>query len=130
MKTTLNLALPTSARERYALALAVPVAAIALVTLIVLIVIAVTNYQSMQRARSTLAEAQREDARVRAKEAAIKIELERPELREVYRYSRFINGVIDERQFSILKLVGILTPLLPNDVRLDGLELDVSSVDR
>ena len=130
MKTTLNLALPTSARERYALAWAVPVAAIGLIVFVILIASAKTNYQSMRRARATLADAQREEAHVRAQEAAIKQELDRPQLREVYRYSRFINGVIGRREFSILHFVEILTPLLPGDVRLDGLDLEVASAAR
>lgn len=130
MKTTLNLALPTSTREKYVFSWAVPVAVIGLIALIVLISSAVSNYQSMRRARATLAEAQREESQVRAQEAAIKQELERPQLHEVYRYSRFINGVIGRREFSILRLVEELTPLLPGDVRLDGLELEVANSNR
>ncbi len=127
MKTTLNLALPSSARERYALAWSVPVAAIGLILLVVLSVSAVTTYQSLRRARVTLSELQREEAQVRAREAALKEELERPQLYEIYRYSRFINGVIGRREFSILQLVEKVTELLPGEVRLDGLEIEIAS---
>jgi hypothetical protein len=130
MKTTLNLAFRSSARERYAIAWSVPVGALGLIALVLLSVSAIENYQSLLRARSSLAEHRREEAQVRAQETALKQELERPQLREVYRYSRLINDVIGRREFSMLQLVTKVTQLLPEDVRLDGLELDLETNDR
>lgn len=130
MKTTLNLALPSSRRERYALAWVIPVGAIGLIALVLLSVWAVKDYQALSRGRASLAELRREEGRVRADETAIKQELDRPQLREIYRYSRLINDVIGRRDFSILQLVGKVTQLLPEDVRLDALDLDIEGPGR
>lgn len=130
MKTTLNLALPSSSRERYALAWSIPVGAIGLITVVILSVLAVKDYKALRLERNSLADLQREESKVRADEAALKQELDRPQLREIYRHSRLINDVIDRRQFSMLQLVDKVTRTLPEDVRLDGLELDVESPGR
>jgi hypothetical protein len=130
MKTTLNLALPSSSRERYALAWAIPLCVIALLALVLMTVSAVRDYKGLRRARASLAELQRNEAKVRAEELSLRQELERPQLRDIYRYSRLINDVIGRRDFSILQLVEKVTQLLPEDVRLDGLELDVESPNR
>jgi hypothetical protein len=130
MKTTLNLAIPSSTRERYALAWVIPMGGIGLIALVLLGVGAVRDYKALIRSRTSLAELRREEARVRADEVAIKQELDRPQLREIYRYSRLINDVIGRRDFSILQLVGKVTQLLPEDVRLDALELDIESPNR
>jgi Tfp pilus assembly protein PilN len=123
MKTTLNLATPSSARERYALAWAIPVAVLGLGVLVFLTVASVRSYKALRQARASLTDIQREEAQVRGREAALRAELERPQLREVYQHTRFINEVIDRRQFSIPQLVDEVTKLLPGDVRLDGLGL-------
>jgi hypothetical protein len=125
MKITFNLATPSSARERYALAWAIPVAVLGLAMLVFLTVTSVQSYNAVRRARASVAEMQREEAQVRAQEAALRAELERPQLREVYRHTRFINGVIERRKFSILQLVDKLTRLLPGEVRLEGLGLRI-----
>ncbi|MBI4167114.1 MAG: hypothetical protein HY508_15420 [Acidobacteria bacterium] len=130
MKTTLNLALPSSSRERYALAWSIPVGAVGLIALVLLSVSAVKDYQSLRRERASVADLQREEGRVRAQETAIRQELDRPQLREIYRYSRLINDVIGRRELSMLQLVAKVTQVLPEDVRLDGLELDLESGDR
>jgi hypothetical protein len=130
MKTTLNLAFPSSARERYAIAWSVPLGVIGLIALVLLSLSALENYRSLRLTRTSLAAAQREEAQARAQEAALRQELERPQLREVYRYSRLINDVIGHREFSMLQLVTKVTQLLPEDVRLDGLELDLETKDR
>ena len=123
MKTTLNLATPSSARERYALAWAIPTAVLGLAVLVVLTVSAVKNYRALRRARASVVEVQREESQARAQEAALRQELDRPQLRDIYRHTRFINGVIDRRHFSILALVEKVTKLLPGEVRLEGLGL-------
>ncbi len=130
MKTTLNLALPSSSRERYALAWAIPLGVVALVALVMLSVSAVRDYKAMRRARISLAQIQRDEAKVKEEELSLRQELERPQLKEVYRYSSLINNVIGRREFSITQLVEKVTLLLPEDVRLDDLELDVDSPSR
>ena len=130
MKTTLNLALPSSARDRYALMVWLPVAAVGLVVLVFLGTSALSDFKSLQRARSSLETVRREDSHIRGQEAALRQDLARPQLREVYRYSRVINGAIGKREFSMLRLMQNLTQLLPDDTRLDGLEIDLENPDR
>ena len=122
--------MPSSTRERYALSWIIPVGGIGLIALVLLSVWAVKDYRALSRARASLAELRREEARVRADEVAIKQELDRPQLREIYRFSRLINDVIERRDFSILQLVDKVTQLLPEDVRLDALEVDIESPNR
>jgi Tfp pilus assembly protein PilN len=122
--------LPVSSRERYALAWAIPLGVMALVVLIVLGATAVKDYRALQNARLTLAQLLGEEAKLQAREASLRQELERPQLKEVYRYSRLINEVIARRGFSIQGLMEKVTRLLPEDVRLDALELDLEASGR
>jgi len=130
MKTSLNLALPASARERYALTWSLPVGAVGLIVLVLLGASAISDFRSLRRARTALDKVRQEEAQTRAQEAALRQELERPQLREIYRYSRLINGVIGKREFSTLQLMEKMTALLPGDTRLDGLGMDLESPDR
>jgi hypothetical protein len=91
---------------------------------------AVKDYRAMQSARLTLARSLGEEAKLQAREASLRQELERPQLKEVYRYSRLINDVIERRGFSIQGLMEKVTRLLPEDVRLDALELDLEASGR
>ncbi len=130
MKITLNLGTPSSARERYALAWAIPVAVVGLIVLVALCVVGVKNYKAYGRVRASVAAVEREEAQVRAREAALRAELERPQLREIYRNAHFINGVIERRKFSIVQFVDNVRKLLSDDVRLDALGLSVAEENR
>ena len=130
MKITLNLATPSSARERYAVAWAIPGTAVGLAALIALSVAGVKDYRAYRRVRDSVAEIKREETRVQAQEAALRKELERPQLRDIYRHTRFINGVIERREFSMTRFVEKVTELVPGEVRLEGLALDLDSEER
>ncbi len=130
MKVTLNLATASSARVRYGLSWAIPTAAVGLAFLVVLCVMAVGNFRAYRRVSRSGAEERAEEAGMREKEAALRRELERPQLREIYRQTGFINGVIDRRRFALTDLVDKVTKLLPANVRLDGLSLTNVGKDR
>lgn len=130
MRITLNLGTPSSARERYAFAWAIPVSAAAFALMIALAVVSVKDYRAYRRVQASVGGVEREEAQVRAKETALRKELEGPQLREVYRNAHFINDVIERRRFSIVELLDKVTKLLRDDVRLDGLGLSVAEKDR
>jgi len=130
MKVTLNLATASSARVRYGLSWAIPTAVVGLAFLVVLCVMAVGNFRAYRRVSRSGAEERAEEAGMREKEAALRRELERPQLREIYRQTGFINGVIDRRRFALTDLVDKVTKLLPANVRLDGLSLTNVGKDR
>lgn len=130
MKITLNLGTPSSARERYALAWAIPVAVLGVAGLVVLSVVAAGDYKAYGRVASSVTAVEREEAQVRGRERALREELDSPRLRGVYRNTRFINGVIERRQFSIVQLVDKVTKLLNDDVCLDSLGLSVEKKDQ
>ena len=130
MKITLNLGTPSSVRERYALAWAVPVVVVGVIVLVAFCVVGVKNYKAYGRVRASVATVEREEAQVRTREAALRAELERAHLREIYRNAHFINSVIARREFSIVRLVDKVTELLSDEVRLDALGLSVADKDR
>lgn len=130
MKVTLNLATAASARVRYGLSWAIPTAVVGLAFLVVLCVMAVGNFRAFRRVSRSGAEERVEEARMREKEAALRRELERPQLREIYRQTGFINAVIGRRRFALTDLVDKVTKLLPGDVRLDGFSLTNVGKDR
>jgi hypothetical protein len=121
MKISLNLATASSARQRYGLVWAIPTAILAAVLLVVMCVVAGKNLRAYRRVHQSVVEVQQEEAQVRRQEGALRQELERPQWRETYRQTGFINGVIDRRQFSTIDFVEKVTKLLPDDVRLDAL---------
>jgi hypothetical protein len=123
MKVTLNLANASNVRERHGLAWAVPSGLAAALVLAMMGVVAVRDFRDYRRVRRSVLEVQQEEARVREQENSFRRELDRPQLREMYRRTGFINNVIDKKQFAMTELVGKVTPLLPGDVRLDGLSM-------
>ena len=123
MKVTLNLANACNVRERHGLAWAVPSGLAAALVLAMMGVVAVRDFRDYRRVRRSVLEVQQEEARVREQENSFRRELDRPQLREIYRRTGFINNVIDKKQFAMTELVGKVTPLLPGDVRLDGLSM-------
>ncbi len=123
MKVTLNLARPSNVRERHGLAWAVPSGLAAVLVLALMGVMAVRDFRDYRRVHRSVLEVQQEEARVREQENSFRQELDRPQLREIYSRTGFINNVIDKKQFAMTELVGKVTPLLPGDVRLDGLSM-------
>ncbi|MFB3922711.1 MAG: PilN domain-containing protein [Terriglobia bacterium] len=123
MRINVNLTIAPSARERYALAWAIPTGVIAAAGLVLLSILAVRNYREYRRAHQALVELQQIEATMRDQEAAIKKDLERPQLDAMLRQAQFVNGVIDRRRFSLTELVEKVTKLLPGQARLDSFAL-------
>jgi hypothetical protein len=118
------------ARERYALAWTVPTIVIGLAVLALLAAVGVRDFRRYRAVRRSVVELQRTEAQVREQESALRRELERPQLRDMYRQAQFVNILIDRKQFSVTDLFEKVAPLLPPDVRLSGLVLTHSGGDR
>jgi hypothetical protein len=123
MKVTLNLAHSSNVRERHGLAWAIPTALAAALVLAVLGVMAARDFRDYRRVARSVLEVQQEEARVREQESSVRRELERPQWREIYRRTGFINSVIARKQFDTTGLVQRVARLLPGDVRLDALSM-------
>ncbi|MBZ5544711.1 MAG: hypothetical protein LAO07_13690 [Acidobacteriia bacterium] len=127
MKITLNLSTMPGARERYALAWGIPTAVVGLAALVLLSVATVRNFRQYRAVRRSVGELQQAEAAVRGQEMALRKDLERSELRDMYRQAQFVNALIDRKQFSTSVFLEKVTPLLPADVRLSAMGLTYSS---
>jgi hypothetical protein len=123
MKITLNLSTMPGARERYALIWGVPTAVIGLAVLMMLSVAAVRNFREYRAVRRSVGELQSVEVQVHEQEMTLRRNLEGPQLRDMYRQARFINTVIDRKQFSATGLLEKVAPLVPADVRLSAMSL-------
>jgi hypothetical protein len=121
MKITLNLSPQPSARDRYALAWGIPVTLLGLAAIVILGRASLHEYRNYQEIQHQLTEVQLRAEELRNQEAAIRRKLEYPAYREVLRLSKFINKLIDQREFSPTELSGRLAGFLPEDVHLTGL---------
>jgi hypothetical protein len=121
MRVTLNLAVAESARDRYALAWAVPATLAGLLGFALLGVYGIREFREYRAVRRQVVEVQQRQGQLRAQGAAIRRELEKPEFRELLRQARFINTLIDQKQLSPAALAARLADLLPDDARLTGL---------
>lgn len=123
MRITLNLSTASSRRERYALAWAVPTAVVGILGLAMLSRLAWRNYRDYRSVHQSLVELQRSEGQLRDHEAALRRNLERPQLRETYRQAQFVNALINKKQFSLTELTEKVAHLLPAECRLSGLAL-------
>jgi hypothetical protein len=123
MKITLNLSIAPSPRERYALAWAAPTSVLAAAGLVLLSFLAVRNFREYRSARQARLDLQQVEAKMREQEAALKKNLERPQLREMYRQAQFVNSLISQKRSSLPELAEKVSKLLPGQARLDGLAL-------
>jgi hypothetical protein len=123
MKLILNLSTTPSRHERYALAWAVPTAVIALAGLAFLSLLAVRNFREYRRVHRWVVETEQTEGQLRSQEMALRRELERPQLRQIYRQVQFVNSLIDQKRFSLTELTEKVSKLLPGEVRLTGLAL-------
>jgi hypothetical protein len=129
MKITLNLSTMPSVRERYALVWGVPTGVIGLAVLVLLSMVAVRNFREYRAVRRSVGELQRVEAQVHEQEVALRRSLEQPQLRDMYRQARFINTVIERKQFSATEVLQKVAPLLPEDARLTAMSLKHSGKD-
>jgi hypothetical protein len=123
MRITLNLAVAESARDRYALAWAVPATLVGLLGFVLLGVSLVREFREYRAVQRQVAEVQQRQDQLRTEGAAIRRELEKPEFRELLRQARFVNTLIDAKQLSPTELAARLADLLPDQARLTGLAL-------
>lgn len=123
MKIELNLSVAPSPRERYALAWAVPVTLVSVAVLVLLSLYAVRAYREYRKIHGSVQELRAQEAQFRQREMALRRDLERPQLRKVFRSVRFVNRLIGEKQFSLIELTEQVSKLLPPQVRLAGLGL-------
>jgi hypothetical protein len=123
MKITLNLSPAPSARDRYALAWAIPATILGLAALIILGRASLQEYRDYRMIQSQLEEVQTRTADLQGQEAAIKRKLEDPAYRELLRRAQFVNKLIDQRKLSLTELSARIAGLLPEDAHLTGLAL-------
>jgi Tfp pilus assembly protein PilN len=129
MKITLNLSTPRSFRERYALAWAVPVAVLGLAGMVACLVAAFQAARDYRRYHAGVVKLEVQESALRASEAALKNEFERPESRQVVRESQYLNSLIDRKRFSVTEFVEKVTKLLPASARLNGLAMTAPGAD-
>jgi hypothetical protein len=129
MKVALNLAIAPSARERYALAWAVPATLLGLAGLVFIVVSLGRQLWDYRKVHQEFGELQERTARLRKQESAVQSNLDQPQARKIFREAQFINALIEKKQISLSQLAAIVTKLLPGDARLAGLALAPQSGD-
>jgi hypothetical protein len=123
MKIALNLAIPPSARERYALYWAIPATLLGLVALAFLLVSTTRSFREYRSVQKSLAAHQQKENALRAKETALRQRLEQPQARQLLKDVQFVNALIDKKRFSLTELGADVADLMPGELRLTGLAL-------
>jgi hypothetical protein len=123
MKITLNLSPAPSARDRFALAWAIPAALVGLTALFFLGRASLQEFRDYRIILDQLAEVQKHTADLHNQEVNIKRKLDDPVHRDLLHRARFVNQLIDQRQLSLTDLSTRLAGLLPEDAHLTGLGL-------
>ena len=123
MRVVLNLAIPPSARERYALFWAIPATLLGLTVLAFILLLSVRSYREYKVVQKSVAEYQERDNAVRAREMALRRQLEEPATRRLLDDVQFVNGLIEQKWVSLTGLTADITDLIPDDVRLSALAM-------
>jgi len=123
MRVTLNLAIPPSARERYALLWAIPATLLGIAGLILIILSSLRSYRQYQAVHLSVVRYQERENALRAQEMALRRVLEEPASRRVLNDVQFVNALIEEKQVSLTSLTADITELIPDDVRLSSLAM-------
>ena len=123
MKVVLNLAIPPSARERYALYWAIPATLLGVTGLAFLLLFTVRSFREHLVVQKSLYQHQEQEDGLRAQEMALRKQLEEPESRRLLNDVQFVNALIEEKQFSVTGLTADITELIPDEVRLTALAL-------
>ena len=123
MKFGLNLAIPESARDRYALAWAIPTTVVAVAGFLFLTVSTVREFHTYRTLQREMVVRQQSENQLEGREAALRKELEQPQFREVLRQVQYLNGLIEKKQVSLTGLAAKVTELLPAQARLAGFAL-------
>jgi len=123
MKITLNLSPAASARDRYALAWAIPATLLGIAVLIVLGRASIQEVRDYRVIQDQLAEVQKRTTELQIKEADIKRKLQDPVYRDLLHRAQFVNELIEQKKLSLAELSARLAGLLPQDAHLTGLAL-------
>jgi Tfp pilus assembly protein PilN len=123
MRVVLNLAIPPSARERYALYWAIPATLLGVTGLAFILLFTLRSFREYRAVQKSVAEYQERDNTLRAREMALRKQLEEPESRRVLDDVHFVNALIEEKRVSLTDLVTDITELIPDEVRLSALAL-------
>jgi len=123
MRVVLNLAIPPSAQERYALLWAVPATLLGVAGLTLILMFSLRSYREYKVVKKSVDELQERDNVVRAQEMALRRQLDDPESRRVLDDVKFLNGLIEQKQISLTGLSADITELIPDDVRLSVLDM-------
>jgi hypothetical protein len=123
MKILLNLAIPPSARERYALYWATPASLLGLIGLAFLLVFTLRSFRQYRAVEKALAAHQEQANALGAQEMALRKRLEEPGARQLLNDAQIINRLIDKKRVSLTGLAADIADLMPGEVRLTGLTL-------
>jgi Tfp pilus assembly protein PilN len=123
MRVVLNLAIPPSARERYALYWAIPATLLGVTGLVFLLLSTARSFREYRAVKMSVAEYQERENALRAQEMALRRQLEEPESRRVLDDVQFVNALIEEKRVSLTDLVTDIAELIPDEVRLTALAL-------
>ena len=123
MRVTLNLAIPPSARERYALLWAIPATLLGIAGLVLIILFSDRSYRQYKVVHASVVRYQDRDNALRAQEMALRRVLEEPASRRLLNDVQFINALIEAKQVSLTSLAADITELIPDDVRLSALAM-------
>ncbi len=123
MRVALNLAIPPSARERYALLWAIPATLLGIAGLVLIILFSDRSYREYRVVHASVVQYQDRDNALRAQEMALRRVLEEPASRRLLNDVQFINSLIEAKQVSLTSLATDITELIPDDVRLSALAM-------
>jgi hypothetical protein len=123
MRVGLNLAVPASRREQYALAWALPATLLGLAVLVFLVRTTWGQFQDYRRVRASLSAQEAREDSLRDQEMKLRKELEQPQYRVTLNQVRFLNALIEKKQVSLTEMAAEITRMLPDNVRINGLSL-------
>jgi len=123
MRVALNLAIPPSAQERYALVWAIPATLLGIAGLVLIILFSLRTYRQYQVVEKSVADYQERADAVRAQEMAVRRQLDEPESRRLRENVQFVNSLIEQKQVSLTGMIADIADLIPEDVRLSSLAM-------
>lgn len=130
MKLLVNLATSSEPRDRYTLAWAVPVTLGAAALLMYFSVSAAHGFRDYRRYHRSLLEFRGQETRWSENQKTLRQDLDRPQYQKAFREAKFVNALIDQKEFSLAEFLVKVTKLLPPAVRLEGLTFSPGAGDR
>lgn len=127
MKVYFNLSVPRDRRERYSFLWTIPTLLLSIIVLGWLVTTAVHALEQSRQIERSLAEARTRDAALRVKENQLRQRINRPEYQQMIQMTQFMNGLINQKQFSLTDLTFEVSKLLPPAARLNSLALASSA---